>query len=147
MGDHFPWKPEGRPVDELGWCGVRFLTPGGADAQENHRELVHPTGAVQARPECTLEMAVKSLDEPIGLWVVGRSGLVPDAQGPVQFTPKGPRKLGPSIRHYVIRHPEPGDPRADEGPNAGCRRSILKGDRFGPPGIPVDDGEQVLVAL
>ena len=87
MRDHLPWKPEGRPVGELGWCRVRFLSPGGADAQQDHRELVHPSRALQACPECSLEVAVKSLDEPIGLWVVGRGGLVPDAKGLVQLAP------------------------------------------------------------
>ena len=82
-------------------------------------------------------MEVEPLYQAIRLRVVGGGHLVADLQGPVELPPQGTGELCTPIQHDMIEDTETADPGPCEGSAAGGCCS----------GVPVNDGEQVLVAL
>ena len=77
--DHFSWQAEGSAVEQLSGGGIRVFAPGCPDPQHGHRQLVHPGGSLEARPQGTLEVPVETFHKSICLRVVGGGGLVPNA--------------------------------------------------------------------
>ena len=56
--EELAWEVERCAVDEIGRGAVGVLSPGRADAQHDHGQLVHPVGAGEAGLEGALQLPV-----------------------------------------------------------------------------------------
>ena len=120
---------------------------GGADPQQDPRELTCPVGPGEPGGERRFQLAVKPLYHPIGLGVVGGCLSELDAQELGDVGPELGHEMRPTVRDDDGRSPKAGDPGGDERPCHALGGRVRHGDGFGPPGEPVHDREQVCVAL
>ena len=70
--DHLSWYLESRAVEQLCRSGVRIFSPRRPHAQQDDGKVVHPFWTGEAGPECTLQLSVEVLHQPVRLWMVGR---------------------------------------------------------------------------
>ena len=68
--NHLPGEAERRSVQKLGRRGVGILSPGRTDAEEDHRELVHPCGSGKPSPERPFQVPVETFHQAVFLWMV-----------------------------------------------------------------------------
>ena len=87
-------------------------------------KFIHPLWSLELCPEGSFEMAVKTFNYSLNLWMICGGALVVNAQYLVQLLPQATGELCSSVQDYVVRHAESGDPRTEQRPGAGRRSSV-----------------------
>jgi hypothetical protein len=106
-----------------------------------------PIRAGQPRSERVFQPAVESLHQPVGLRVACCGETHLHAKLAQQGVPNGRAELPTLVRGDLLRDAESGHPAGHQGVRAAGRHRRPKRNSLGPAGRPIDDREEVGVAV
>ena len=145
LGAKLSRKAEGSPIELVSGRDVGAIGRGGAEAEENPREMVKPVSIIAAGVESHLKAVVKTFNKAIGLGMVGSGRLMRYVKMGAKRDPEGRGELRTMVRSDNVWHTKVGDPMMHQSSGAVIIRGGGQRVSFRPMGSAVNNGEKICV--
>ena len=136
-------KSELRTIDSLSRRDVGIFSRGSTETEEDPGKVVEPVRGGGACSESSFEAAVETLNQTIGLRVIGSSGLVSDIEETAKMKPKGGCELRAAVRGDDRRNTKTRDPGMNKGGSTISGSGGGKWYSFRPARGAVNDSEEI----